>query len=253
MKYEALADRMVKAISAMAENEDNLDNFRSYLTYSFGEWLEHFCKTPEGMVEEFETFGYMYCEEEERIKYLDDMDEDELRDILHEHDELLHTFSSFMVESTMDEIVHLLGDHPYGIDWEVDGGRETVTIRCKHYETSFSNDLEIVNWLDKLDRDHYVLLTENWDEEKSKLKRYLSALTNYKAYIKDKDYDYMAEYVEKTIDSALKEAADSLETMFEDAEDFDNVLETAMINDWFSGYYLEDGELYEYTKDRKVA
>lgn len=55
--YGELAGAMCDAIRKMARNESTLDNFESYLSSHFEDWLRMYCHSPEGLVDEFERFA----------------------------------------------------------------------------------------------------------------------------------------------------------------------------------------------------
>lgn len=57
--YEDLAIQLGQAINKLSRNQDNLNNFISYLTYNFPEWLKKFANTPEDLVSEFTNFANM--------------------------------------------------------------------------------------------------------------------------------------------------------------------------------------------------
>ena len=57
--YEDLAIQLGQAIDKLSKNQDNLNNFISYLTYNFPEWLKKFANTPEDLVSEFTNFANM--------------------------------------------------------------------------------------------------------------------------------------------------------------------------------------------------
>ena len=59
---EIYASRLANAIRKMASHDDALNNFESYLSYHFAEWLEKYANTPAGLVGEFESFANMYDE-----------------------------------------------------------------------------------------------------------------------------------------------------------------------------------------------
>lgn len=63
---EKLAMRLIAAIQKMTspDNFDALNNFESYLGNHFDKWLAKFADTPEGLVNEFETFANMYDNED---------------------------------------------------------------------------------------------------------------------------------------------------------------------------------------------
>lgn len=58
--HEENALRLCEAIKKLANSEDALNNFCSYLTYHFPRWMERFCTDADGLVNEFETFADMY-------------------------------------------------------------------------------------------------------------------------------------------------------------------------------------------------
>lgn len=58
-QYEDLAMQLGEAIQKLAADEDHLNNFISYLTHSFPEWLRTYANTPEGLVSEFHEFANM--------------------------------------------------------------------------------------------------------------------------------------------------------------------------------------------------
>ena len=57
--YEDLALSLGDAIKKLASDEDHLNNFISYLTQHFPEWLQKYANTPEGLVSEFREFANM--------------------------------------------------------------------------------------------------------------------------------------------------------------------------------------------------
>ena len=57
--YEDLAIALGDAIKKLAADEDHLNNFLSYLTQHFPEWLRKYANTPEGRVSEFREFANM--------------------------------------------------------------------------------------------------------------------------------------------------------------------------------------------------
>ena len=57
--YEDLALALGDAIKRLAADEDHLNNFLSYLTQHFPEWLRKYANTPEGLVSEFREFANM--------------------------------------------------------------------------------------------------------------------------------------------------------------------------------------------------
>ena len=60
-KFEEQADRLCNAIRYMANDDNALENFNSYLSYHFGVWLNEFVKNNvENFVSEVECFAHMY-------------------------------------------------------------------------------------------------------------------------------------------------------------------------------------------------
>lgn len=53
------AAMVVSAIKEMSRKPDNLDNFESYLSHHFSEWLRKYANTPEGFAEELMSFATM--------------------------------------------------------------------------------------------------------------------------------------------------------------------------------------------------
>lgn len=56
---EKNALEMQAAIIALANSPEHLNNFVSYLTQHFPEWIEKFANTPEGLASEFREFANM--------------------------------------------------------------------------------------------------------------------------------------------------------------------------------------------------
>ena len=56
---EKLALQLASAIEKLAKSPEHLDNFVSYLTAHFPDWIEKFANTPEGLVNEFAEFANM--------------------------------------------------------------------------------------------------------------------------------------------------------------------------------------------------
>lgn len=58
-KYEKMAKVFVDAIKEIANKPNNLDNLESYLSYSFGPWLEKWANSPANMADEMRNFAEM--------------------------------------------------------------------------------------------------------------------------------------------------------------------------------------------------
>ena len=59
-RYEDLAQQFCAAIRKLAYSEDAINNFESYLSYHFPEWMEKFASYPEGLTSEVQFFSEMY-------------------------------------------------------------------------------------------------------------------------------------------------------------------------------------------------
>lgn len=57
--YEKEALQVGEAIQKLAEKPDNLNNFVSYLTQNFPEWLKRWANTPESLACELLEFANM--------------------------------------------------------------------------------------------------------------------------------------------------------------------------------------------------
>lgn len=49
----------VSAIKEIANKQNNLDNFESYLSQHFDAWMDKFANTPEGLTSELKSFAEM--------------------------------------------------------------------------------------------------------------------------------------------------------------------------------------------------
>lgn len=58
--HEKEAAKFCAAIKKLAENENNLQNLETYLTYHFAEWLKVFADNPEKLTWEIEQFANIY-------------------------------------------------------------------------------------------------------------------------------------------------------------------------------------------------
>lgn len=58
-KYTEQAETMKKALLAFADHPENIDNFTSYLSNHFENWLAKFANTPEKLAEELFIFSSM--------------------------------------------------------------------------------------------------------------------------------------------------------------------------------------------------
>lgn len=58
-KHEQTAKQFCNAIREIASKSDNLENFESYLSMHFPEWLEKWANTPEGITAEMREFAEM--------------------------------------------------------------------------------------------------------------------------------------------------------------------------------------------------
>ncbi len=54
---ERLAKEFIEAIKAMAEKPENMDNFESYLSMHFDEWMEKYAYDPESLTSEVKLFS----------------------------------------------------------------------------------------------------------------------------------------------------------------------------------------------------
>lgn len=60
-KFEEQAKRLCSAIKYMADDDNALENFNSYLSYHFDVWLNEYVKNSvENFVSEVECFAHMY-------------------------------------------------------------------------------------------------------------------------------------------------------------------------------------------------
>jgi len=55
--YEEEAKMFCDAIKSFAENPDALENFESYLSFTFGLWLKKYVNTPENIASEMMNFA----------------------------------------------------------------------------------------------------------------------------------------------------------------------------------------------------
>ena len=56
-EQERLAEELIEAIKTMANNEESLNNFKSYLSTHFKTWIKKWANTPEGLTAEFKNFS----------------------------------------------------------------------------------------------------------------------------------------------------------------------------------------------------
>lgn len=62
-KFEEQADRLCNAIRHIANDDNALENFNSYLSYHFDVWLnEYVNNNVDNFVSEIENFAHMYDE-----------------------------------------------------------------------------------------------------------------------------------------------------------------------------------------------
>lgn len=59
-KYEELAHEFCDAIKKLGENERNLENLESYLSYHFGSWMKKYANDPECITSELKCFATIY-------------------------------------------------------------------------------------------------------------------------------------------------------------------------------------------------
>lgn len=59
-QYEQLAAEFCAAIKKIAQSEDALNNFESYLGYHFAPWMEKYAGYPEGLTSELVYFASLY-------------------------------------------------------------------------------------------------------------------------------------------------------------------------------------------------
>ena len=60
MSRNELAENFAAAIKKLAADQNALDNFESYLSYHFDEWMERYAFSPAGLVSEMVSFANMY-------------------------------------------------------------------------------------------------------------------------------------------------------------------------------------------------
>ena len=58
-KYTKEAAQFCEYIRTIASKPDNLENLESYLSYSFGPWLEKYANSPSNMSAEMREFAEM--------------------------------------------------------------------------------------------------------------------------------------------------------------------------------------------------
>lgn len=56
-KYKEQAATVAAAILEMASNPSSLENFKTYLSFHFAEWLEKWANDPDNMACEFKEFS----------------------------------------------------------------------------------------------------------------------------------------------------------------------------------------------------
>lgn len=56
-KYEQEAATICAAIKELAEHEEALENFESYLSAHFDAWMKKYANTPAGIADEFYQFS----------------------------------------------------------------------------------------------------------------------------------------------------------------------------------------------------
>lgn len=59
-KYENEARTFCEAIKLLAENDEALENFETYLSYHFETWLKNYANTPESISTELKDFANIY-------------------------------------------------------------------------------------------------------------------------------------------------------------------------------------------------
>lgn len=59
-KYEELAHEFCVAIKKLGENEMNLENLESYLSYHFDAWMKKWAYDPECITSELKHFSKIY-------------------------------------------------------------------------------------------------------------------------------------------------------------------------------------------------
>lgn len=57
MKHEKIANEFIQNLKNLVENEKNLSNFKSYLSWHFDEWLKKYANTPEDITAETKGFA----------------------------------------------------------------------------------------------------------------------------------------------------------------------------------------------------
>ena len=58
-RQEKFAKAFCAAIKEIASKPENMDNFESYLSHHFAEWLEKYANSYEGLTYELESFAKM--------------------------------------------------------------------------------------------------------------------------------------------------------------------------------------------------
>lgn len=59
MNNQEAAKKFIEAIKEIANKENNLDNFESYLSFHFDKWFKKYANTPEGLTAELKNFATM--------------------------------------------------------------------------------------------------------------------------------------------------------------------------------------------------
>ncbi len=58
-KYHKVAQQFCEHIKTIANKPENMDNFRRYLEFCFGEWLKKYAYDPENLTAEMREFANM--------------------------------------------------------------------------------------------------------------------------------------------------------------------------------------------------
>lgn len=185
----------------------------------------------------------------ETIRELNDFTHEELIEVMHEDTALWSELKEIADDfSTVWQVEDLLRNCPRRVDYNI--GYPGNYMHLDRY-ASFEDTLSALEWAKSVafNFDNGIYELVDFDT----CARYAEALGDYRKNIKEKDENYMTEYIEteteKALAAVLNLAVATNEQFYDDYYLADCLLSCELLDD----YYEMDGVIYKREYDRKIA
>ena len=183
------------------------------------------------------------------IRELNNFSHDELIAAMHNNNALWSELKEIADDfSTVWDLDNLLRNCPRRVDYNI--GYPGNYMRLDRY-ASFEDTLSALDWAKSVayDFDNGIYDLVDFDN----CARYAEVLGDYRKSIKEKDENYMTEYIEKETEKALAAVLGLAVATNEQFEDDYYLADCLLSCELLGDYYEMDGAIYKREYDRKIA